>query len=211
IKMKIELINVSKTLNQIEVLKSITTTFESGNVYGLFGRNGSGKTMLLRCISGLIAPTVGEVIVDGLNLAESHSFLPDAGILLEEPKLLPYLSGLDNLELLASINKKIDREEIKKWLVQFDLDPTDKRKTKKYSQGMRQKIGIIQAMMENQQVILLDEPFNALDVQSSGVLIEVIHSLRDQNKTIIVTSHEMDYLTAVCDIILRMEDGRIIN
>lgn len=209
--MKIELINVSKTLNQIEVLKSITTTFESGNVYGLFGRNGSGKTMLLRCISGLIAPTVGEVIVDGLNLAESHSFLPDAGILLEEPKLLPYLSGLDNLELLASINKKIDREEIKKWLVQFDLDPTDKRKTKKYSQGMRQKIGIIQAMMENQQVILLDEPFNALDVQSSGVLIEVIHSLRDQNKTIIVTSHEMDYLTAVCDIILRMEDGRIIN
>lgn len=209
--MKIELINVSKTLNQIEVLKSITTTFESGNVYGLFGRNGSGKTMLLRCISGLIAPTVGEVIVDGLNLAESHSFLPDAGILLEEPKLLPYLSGLDNLELLASINKKIDREEIKKWLVQFDLDPTDKRKTKKYSQGMRQKIGIIQAMMENQQVILLDEPFNALDVQSSGVLIEVIHSLRDQNKTIIVTSHEMDYLTAVCDNILRMEDGRIIN
>lgn len=209
--MKIELINVSKTLNQIEVLKSITTTFESGNVYGLFGRNGSGKTMLLRCISGLIAPTVGEVIVDGLNLAESHSFLPDTGILLEEPKLLPYLSGLDNLELLASINKKIDREEIKKWLVQFDLDPTDKRKTKKYSQGMRQKIGIIQAMMENQQVILLDEPFNALDVQSSGVLIEVIHSLRDQNKTIIVTSHEMDYLTAVCDIILRMEDGRIIN
>ena len=168
--MLIKLQDATKILDHRFVINNINFEFKSGNIYGSVGQNGSGKTMLLRAIAGLICLNRGTITVDGKVLNKDISFPPDIGIIIEKPELLPYLSGLENLKLLAEIRNKISYDDIKHYMDKFGLNFNSKQIVKKYSLGMKQKLGIIQAIMEDPSLLLLDEPFNALDAESVDIL-----------------------------------------
>lgn len=161
----VELKNVTKMIRGTEIIKNVSVEFEDGIVTGINGINGSGKTMLMRLISGLIKPTEGEVIIDGKVLGKDIAFPKSIGILIENPAFIDYYSGFENLRLLALIQKKIGVEEIREALLAVGLNPDDKKKYKKYSLGMKQRLGIAAAIMESPDIILLDEPTNALDTE----------------------------------------------
>lgn len=205
--MEIILESVSKEINHATVLNNVSCKFSSGNIYGIVGHNGSGKTMLLRTIAGLIIPTSGEVVFDGRRLHKDISIPPALGLIIEKPEFLSYMTGLDNLKQLASINKKISEKTIKKYMQLFDLDPESKHTMRRYSLGMKQKIGIIQALMENPEILVLDEPFNALDEKSVLLLRELLQKRRDEGKLAIVTSHHKDDIESICDHVMAMQDG----
>ena len=205
--MDIILKSVSKKINHTVVLDNINCRFSGGNIYGIVGPNGSGKTMLLRTISGLIIPTSGTVIIDGKQLHKEISFPPALGLIIEKPEFLSYMTGLDNLKQLASIKRIVSEETIKKYMQLFDLDPKSKQTMRHYSLGMKQKIGIIQALMENPDILVLDEPFNALDEKSVMLLRDMLRKRRDEGKLIIVTSHHRDDIEAVCNHTMTMQDG----
>lgn len=209
--MKIEVTNYTKSIGKINVLKDINVSLESGNIYGIIGKNGSGKTMFLRMIAGLILPTTGEVSVDGKIIGKDISFPHRLGILLEKPSFLGHLTGYENLQMLAKINKFASNEDIQYYMQLFDLDWKTNKKFKKYSLGMKQKIGIIQAIMENQQIIILDEPFNALDEASVETLRNVLEKLRAEQKLIIMTSHNKEDIQLLCDHTFTISNGIIIN
>lgn len=209
--MKIEINNVTKTIRKVNVLEEISLQLESGNIYGIIGKNGSGKTMLLRLIAGLILPTSGEVRVDGNVLGKDLSFPDRLGILLEKPSFLPHLTGYENLKLLASIRKLIGPAEIQAYMEKFDLDWTSKKKFKQYSLGMKQKLGIIQAIMENQQIIILDEPFNALDESSAEMLRHLLLQLKEEQKLIVLTSHNKEDIDLLCDRTFALSNGKVIE
>ncbi|CAM3124264.1 ABC transporter ATP-binding protein [Paenibacillus sediminis] len=209
--MKIEATNFTKSVGKIKVLENINVSLESGNIYGVVGKNGSGKTMFLRMIAGLILPTNGEVRVDGRVLGKDISFPDKLGILLEKPSFLGQLTGYENLKMLAKIRNVTKSEDIQHYMSIFDLDWETKKKFKKYSLGMKQKLGIIQAIMENQQIIILDEPFNALDETSVGTLRQVLEKLRTEQKLIVMTSHNKEDIQLLCDHTFTISDGKIIN
>ncbi|MDE7224272.1 MAG: ATP-binding cassette domain-containing protein [Acetatifactor sp.] len=209
--MEIEVSNLSKQIRGITILDRITLHFESGNIYGIIGQNGSGKTMLLRAIAGLIIPSEGTIMVDGKILGKDISFPQDIGILIERPEFLGYLSGLENLKLLAEIKGMISDENIKKYMEWFDLDPLSKKSVRKYSLGMKQKLGIIQAIMENQQLLVLDEPFNALDEKSVDKFRTLLLDYKDEGRLIILTSHHKEDISSLCDYTYRLEEGRILS
>lgn len=167
--------------------------------------------MLLRAVSGLIRPTKGSVIVDGKYLHKDISFPQDMGIIIEKPDLLNYLTGFENLSLLAKINNKISKDEIENWMKKFSLDPKSKQVLKKYSLGMKQKIGIIQAIMEDQQLLVLDEPFNALDQDTVEMLRVLLKKYKDDGKLIIITSHHSEDIDILCDEIIFIEEGKLIT
>ena len=169
----IEICNYTKTLKGRNVLSHVNLTLERGKTYGLFGHNGSGKTMLLRAIAGLIVPTEGSVTVFGEKLGEKVSFPKSLGLIIENVGFWPYYTGFDNLKILASIQKKITDDQIRQAISRVGLDPKDKRIYKKYSLGMKQRLGIAQAVMERPELILLDEPTNGLD--DGG--IELFHKI----------------------------------
>lgn len=208
--MKIEVINFTKTIDKIKVLENVNVLLESGNIYGLVGKNGSGKTMFLRMIAGLILPTIGEVIVNERVLGKDISFPDDLGILLEKPSFLPHLTGYENLQMLAKIRNVTCNEEIQSFMNLFDLDWKSKKKFKEYSLGMKQKLGIIQAIMENQQIIILDEPFNALDESSVETLRQVLEKLKAEHKLIVMTSHNKEDIQLLCDHTFTISDGKVI-
>lgn len=209
--MEIEVSDLSKRIHGITILDHVSLHFESGNIYGIVGQNGSGKTMLLRALAGLIAASEGKVIVDGKVLGKEISFPQDVGILIEKPEFLGYLSGLDNLRLLAEIKGIISEEEIKKYMRLFDLDPLSKKTVRKYSLGMKQKLGIIQAIMENQQLLILDEPFNALDEKSVEKLHTIFLEYKKEGRLIILTSHHKEDIDSLCDYTYKMEEGRMLH
>ena len=209
--MNIKIENYTKTIKGIAVLKSINLEFESGKIYGLVGKNGSGKTMLLRSIAGLIKPTEGKVYVDNKELHKDISFPQDMGIIIESPELLENITGFENLKLLARIKNLISEDEIVDWMKKFSLEPKSKKTLKKYSLGMKQKIGIIQAIMENPELLILDEPFNALDETSVEMLRELFKKYKEEGKLIIITSHHSEDIDILCDEIISMEDGKIIK
>ncbi len=209
--MNIKIENFTKEIKGVRILEDITVEFESGKIYGLVGKNGSGKTMLLRAVSGLIRPTKGSVIVDGKYLHKDISFPQDMGIIIEKPDLLNYLTGFENLSLLAKINNKISKDEIENWMKKFSLDPKSKQVLKKYSLGMKQKIGIIQAIMEDQQLLVLDEPFNALDQDTVEMLRVLLKKYKDDGKLIIITSHHSEDIDILCDEIIFIEEGKLIT
>ena len=207
--MYIKIENYTKVLKHNTILHNVNLEFNSGNIYGIIGSNGSGKSMLLRGIAGIIHATEGSVIVDNKVLHKDISFPPDMGIIIEKPELLEQLTGLKNLKLLASIRNKINEEQIIEYMKMFLLEPKEKKVLKKYSLGMKQKIGIIQAIMENPQLLILDEPFNALDETSVSILRKLFIKYKDENKLIIITSHHAEDISLLCDNVIFLQEGRV--
>ncbi len=207
----IELRHVTKVIKKNTVLDDISYSFENGRVYGLYGENGSGKTMLLRALSGLIVPTEGEILSDGKYLHKDISFPENTGIVIEHMELLPKFSAYDNLKLLAKIRKSADDEDIADALRRVGLDPESKKKVKKYSLGMKQRLNIAQAIFERQTTILLDEPTNALDAEGVELIYHVIEEEKHRGALIVIATHHKKDLEKVCDTVIRISQGRIIQ
>lgn len=209
--MHIKVESVTKNIKDSKVLCNINLEFHSGKIYGIVGKNGSGKTMLLRVLAGLIRPTEGAVYVDGQELHKDLSFPPDMGIIIEKPELLEQLTGLENLKLLANIKNVISEEQIIDFMNMFSLDPHSKKTLKKYSLGMKQKVGIIQAIMEEQKLLILDEPFNALDEATVTMLRDLFQRYKQENRLLIITSHHREDIDILCDEIFALQDGMVMN
>jgi ABC-2 type transport system ATP-binding protein len=205
--MLITIKSVSLIIKKTEILKSISIEFEKGKIHGLIGRNGSGKTMLMKCICGFVKPTNGTIIVDGKQIGKDCDFPENAGIIIEAPGFIPYYSGYKNLKLLADLNKKINSDKIKESMRQVGLDPNLKRHVKKYSLGMKQRLGLAQAIMENPDLLILDEPMNGLDKDGVADMREYLLDLKKQGKTIIIASHSSEDIEILCDTVCEMDKG----
>lgn len=207
----IELQNINKQLKGNHVLKNISYTFNDGMVYGLYGYNGSGKTMLLRAISGLICMDSGSVLINGEELGKAISFPPDTGIVIESMELLPEHSAKKNLELLSKIKKIASEEDIRHSLERVGLNPDSDQKVKKFSLGMKQRLNIAQAIFEKQNIILLDEPTNALDEDGVQLIYDIIKEEKERGATIIIATHHKEDLENLCDVILKISAGEIVE
>lgn len=199
--------NVSKDFGQERVLKSVTHDFELGKIHGIVGNNGSGKTVLMKCICGFLLPTEGKVIVNGKHIGKEVDFPSDLGLIIETPGFLPQMSGAKNLEILASLNRKIGLKEIAASIRRVGLDPLMKKPVGKYSLGMRQRLGIAQAIMENPALLVLDEPLNGLDKHGVVEMRTLIKELRSEGKTILLASHNQGDIDALCDTVCEMDAG----
>ena len=204
----IEVKNVSVIIGKNRILQDISVTFEKGKIHGLIGRNGSGKTVLMKCICGFMKPTSGAVFVEGKQIGKDVDFVPDAGVIIETPGFVPFYSGIRNLQILAALNHKIGNEEIREAMRTVGLDPGLKRHVKKYSLGMRQRLGIAQAIMENPKLLILDEPFNGLDKEGVEQMRNYFLKLKEQGVTILLTSHTSEDIRLLCDTVMEMEKGR---
>lgn len=203
----IDINNIDLTIGKTNILKNITVSFDEGKIHGLIGRNGSGKTMLMKCICGFIKPTGGEITVDGKRVGKDVDFPKNMGIIIETPGFIPYYSGYKNLKLLAGLNNKISKHEIKKSMEQVGLDPDLKRHVKKYSLGMRQRLGLAQAIMENPKILILDEPFNGLDKDGVADMRKYLLELNERGKTILIASHSSEDIEILCDTVCEMDKG----
>ena len=199
--------NLSKDFGQDRVLKSVTRDFESGKIHGIVGNNGSGKTVLMKCICGFLLPTEGTVIVNGRRVGKDVDFPPDLGVIIETPGFLPNLSGVKNLEILVSLNKKIGLSEIADAIRRVGLDPHMKKPVGKYSLGMRQRLGIAQAIMEDPKLLILDEPLNGLDKHGVAEMRKLIKGLSAEGKTILLASHNQGDIDELCDTVCEMDAG----
>ncbi|MBS7387850.1 MAG: ATP-binding cassette domain-containing protein [Eubacteriales bacterium] len=205
IAMRVE--GVYKRFGTDTVLKDISRSFERGRIHGIVGNNGSGKTVLMKCICGFLIPTEGEVIVNGKRVGKDVDFPPDLGLIIETPGFLPNMTGVKNLEILASLNKKIGLEEIAAAIRRVGLDPLMKKPVGKYSLGMRQRLGIAQAIMENPSLLILDEPLNGLDKHGVREMRQLIKGLKEQGKTILLASHNQGDIDELCDTVCEMDAG----
>ncbi len=203
----IKIDNLSLKIKAYDILKNINAEFEQGKIHGLIGRNGSGKTMLMKCICGFVRPTSGEIIVAGKRIGKDCDFPENVGIIIETPGFIPYYSGYKNLKLLADLNKKINGEQIRETMQKVGLDPNLKRHMKKYSLGMRQRLGLAQAIMENPDILILDEPMNGLDKDGVGDMREYLLELKNHGKTIIIASHSAEDIEVLCDTVSEMDKG----
>lgn len=199
--------SLNLTIKKTQILKNINVEFEQGRIHGLVGRNGSGKTMLMKCICGFVKPTNGEIIIDGKCIGKDCDFPENVGIIIETPGFIPHYSGYKNLKLLADLNKKINSEQIKKAIKQVGLDPDLKRHVRKYSLGMRQRLGLAQAIMENPDILILDEPMNGLDKDGVADMRKYLLELREQGKTILIASHSSEDIEVLCDTVSEMDKG----
>ena len=209
--MKVELKNVSKRLNDVTVLEDISLTLESGTIYGLKGKNGCGKTMLMRMMAGLIYPTSGTVSIDGEILHKDIATPRSIGVLIENPAFLPGYTGQQNLELLAGLTGKEDRNQIAKTMSRVGLAPNDKRTYRKYSLGMKQRLGIACALMECPDLILLDEPINAIDEKGVPKIWEALQEEKQRGALIMLACHDTEELTSLADRIITIEEGKICS
>ncbi len=209
--MKIEIQNYEKTIRNNTILKDINLTFEGGKIYGLRGVNGSGKTMLIRAICGLIFPTKGRVLINGKEMGKDISFPPSVGILIESPAFLPNFTGFDNLKQIASLKGVATDADIENTLRDVGLEPRDKRTYRKYSLGMKQKLGLAAALMEKPELVILDEPFNALDDSSVARTKELILREKERGALVILACHDLPSLESLSDEIILIEEGRIVG
>ncbi len=205
----IEVKNVSKTMKGHPVLQDVSCNFEPGTVYGIYGRNGSGKTMLMRCILGLIFSDSGTINVDGKIIGQDIDFPVNVGAIIENPSFFSYATGYENLKLLADIRKVISEEAIRTAIRRVGLDDTDKRAVSKYSLGMKQRLGIAQAIMESPDILVLDEPTNALDEEGINLFYDMIQKEKARGALVIMASHNKDDIETLADVKIKMSDGRI--
>ncbi len=207
----IEVKDLSLTIKKSTILYNITVSFGAGCIHGLIGRNGSGKTMLMKCICGFVRPSAGSVTVAGKQIGKDCDFPKSVGIIIETPGFIPYYSGYRNLKLLADLNKKIGKEEIRSTMEKVGLDPDLKRHVRKYSLGMRQRLGLAQAIMENPDLLILDEPMNGLDKDGVADMRKYLLDLKTQGKTILIASHSAEDIEVLCDTVCEMDKGELIK
>lgn len=207
--MKLELQHVTKVIRRITVLNDVNLTLESGTIYGLRGINGSGKTMLMRMIAGLIRPTRGEVFLDGKQLGKDLSFPPDMGMLIENPAFLDGYTAAQNLRLLAGIRKKVGEERIREVLGQVGLGYEDKRKYRQFSLGMKQRLGIAGAVLEHPQLLLIDEPTNALDTDGIQMVQRLLLEEKSRGALIVLACHDFFILQGLSDVLYSVKEGRV--
>jgi ABC-2 type transport system ATP-binding protein len=205
----VEVSHVGLTIKKTVILQDINLSLESGEISGLVGRNGSGKTMLMKCICGFVLPTQGRITVWGKQIGKDMDFPPSAGVIIETPGFLPYLSGYQNLKRLAALNRRCTKEQVRAAMCQVGLDPTLRRPVSKYSLGMRQRLGIAQAIMEDPELLILDEPFNGLDEEGVADIRQLLLELKKQGKTILLSSHNREDIEILCDRVFHMEHGRL--
>jgi ABC-2 type transport system ATP-binding protein len=203
----IRLEHVSKNFGPELVLRDVCHDFETGKIHGIVGNNGSGKTVLMKCICGFLLPTQGKVFVHDKQVGKDVDFPDNLGLIIETPGFLPGLSGRKNLSILASLRGRIKDATVRATMEQVGLDPTMKKPVSKYSLGMRQRLGIAQAIMENPSLLILDEPFNGLDKQGVADMRTLIQGLRSQGKTILLASHNAQDIDVLCDTVCEMDSG----
>lgn len=203
----IEVKNVSLSIKENKILNNINVSFERGKIHGLIGRNGSGKTMLMKCICGFVKCTSGEIIVNGERVGKDVDFPSNTGIIIENPSFIPYYSGYKNLKMLAELNGKTKKEDVIASIESVGLDPKMKRSVKKYSLGMRQRLGFAQAIMDNPDILILDEPMNGLDVDGVDDIRKCLMELRNQGKTILIASHYAEDIEILCDTVHEIKKG----
>ena len=199
--------NLSKDFGQERVLHNVTRDFEKGKIHGIVGNNGSGKTVLMKCICGFLIPDGGSITVNGERVGVDVDFPRDMGLIIETPGFLPNVTGMKNLEILASLNKKIGLREMAAAIRRVGLDPLMKKPVGKYSLGMRQRLGIAQAIMENPSLLILDEPLNGLDKHGVREMRQLIKGLKEQGKTILLASHNQGDIDELCDTVCEMDAG----
>lgn len=204
---KIESLNL--VLNKQKILNDINISFKEGYIYGIVGKNGSGKSMLFKSICGLVYPTSGKVYVNNKEIGKDIDFPENTGMIIEVPGFMPYYSAFKNLRILAGLNQVIGAEEICEVLELVGLSATDRKPVRKYSLGMKQRLGIAMAIMENPQILILDEPMNSLDKEGIEDMRKLFIRMKEQGKTILLTSHNFEDITALCDIVYEMEHGEI--
>ncbi len=209
--MEIIVNNLCKSIAGATVLHNMNYTFSGGKIYGLRGKNGCGKTMLMRSIAGLMKPTSGEIYINEEMLYSDLDVPKSIGILIENPAFLPEYSGFNNLKLLAGIKKKINENQIMTILEKVGLDYKDKRPVRKYSLGMKQRLGIAAAIMEEPDIILLDEPINAIDEEGVESIKQCIFELKADNRIIIVACHDREELDSLADVVLKLSNGTIVG
>lgn len=207
--MKITLNNVCKSIQGAQILKDISLEFESARIYGLYGANGSGKTMLMRAIAGLMKIDGGHVIIDGSEIGKDRDFPDSIGFIIENPSFLNTYTGFENLKLIADLKRIADDKAICDALKRVGLDPKDKRKFKKYSLGMKQRLGIAAAIMEKPELIVLDEPTNALDEDAVELLINILKEEKSRGALIILACHDFEFMSQVADRIFYLKGGKL--
>lgn len=201
--------DLHKAFGKEEILHGISHAFEAGKIHGIIGNNGSGKTVMMKCICGFLRPDQGQVRVGGKEVGKDIDFPDDLGIIIETPGFLPGITGLRNLKLLASLRDMADEEKIRKTILRVGLDPGLKKPVSKYSLGMRQRLGIAQAIMEDPALLILDEPFNGLDKHGVAQIRSLIKELREEGKTILLASHNQTDIDELCDTVCEMDAGRL--
>ena len=203
----VEIKNYCKSIKSRPILNNVSYNFEYGKIYGLYGHNGSGKTMLLRAIAGLLVPDSGSVVIDGKVLHKDMSFPPSIGIVIENMNLLPQYNAFDNLKILSKIKKTATDEDIKTALERVGLKSD--LKVKKFSLGMKQRLNIAQAVFEKQKIILLDEPTNALDNDGVQLIYKLLKEEKGRGALVVITTHHKEDLEEVCDVVLEMTEGEL--
>ena len=203
----VEIKNYCKSIKSRPILNNVSYNFEYGKIYGIYGHNGSGKTMLLRAIAGLLVPDSGSVVIDGKVLHKDMSFPPSIGIVIENMNLLPQYNAFDNLKILGKIKKTATDEDIKTALERVGLKSD--LKVKKFSLGMKQRLNIAQAVFEKQKIILLDEPTNALDSDGVQLIYKLLKEEKERGALVVITTHHKEDLEEVCDVVLKMTEGEL--
>ncbi len=205
----IEINNLTKKFKEVTVLDNISVDFEAGKVHGLIGRNGSGKTMLMKCICGIVPYKIGEIRVNDKIIGKDVDIPANVGVIIETPGFLPNYSGFNNLKFLAKIKNKIGANEIRAAIKSVGLNPDDKKHVGKYSLGMRQRLGLAQAIMEDPDLLILDEPMNGLDKDGVKDMRKYLLDLKEQGKTILIASHSAEDIDVLCDTVCEMDKGRL--
>lgn len=209
--MKLNLNKVSKEFDGNVILKEVTLELTGGNIYGFIGRNGSGKSVLLKMICGFYTPTSGQILLNGVDFIKENSFPEDTRTLIEKPNFIPDLTGYENLKLLASIQNKIGKKEIDEAISKVNLIGEENKKYSKYSLGTKQKLGIAQVLMENPSLIILDEPFNGIENLTAEKLRKVLLEEKKKGKIIILASHIKEDITKLADVVYEVDGGNIVK
>lgn len=203
----IQVEHVNKKFGKQEVLKDICVSFASGGIYGIIGRNGSGKSVLFKCICGFVPVTDGKITVNGKVIGKDAAVPEKTGIIIETPGFLPNYSGYKNLEFLYGVKNYKDRKKIEEYIEKVGLDPKDKKHVGKYSLGMKQRLAIAQAIMEEQEILILDEPMNGLDNKGVEDMRKLFMELKESGKTILLASHNREDIEILCDEVYEMDHG----